>query len=81
MTGVQTCALPISAAHALFAPISTVVDLPEEGMLDAAVGVSGSGTAYVYAFAEALERAGVAAGLPPEAAAQLARATVFSSAA
>lgn len=68
-------------ARALFEPIATVVDLPEEAMLDAAVGVSGSGTAYVYAFAEALERAGVAAGLPAEAAAELARATMVSSAA
>jgi pyrroline-5-carboxylate reductase len=70
-----------AAAHALFAPVATVVDLPGEAMLDAAVGVSGSGTAYVYAFAEALERAGVAAGLPAAAAAELARATVVSSAA
>jgi pyrroline-5-carboxylate reductase len=38
--------------------------------------VSGSGPAYVFLLAESLARAGVAAGLPPDLAARLARATV-----
>jgi len=68
-------------AHALFGPVSTLVDLEDEALMDAAGAVSASGAAYVYAFAQALERAGLAAGLPPEPARVLARATVTSAAA
>ncbi len=68
-------------AHALFAPVARVVDLDNEGLMDAATAVSGSGPAYLYAFVEALETAGVAAGLAPDAAATLARATVEGAAA
>jgi pyrroline-5-carboxylate reductase len=41
--------------------------------------VSGSGPAYVFLLAEALARAGVAAGLPEDLAAKLARETVAGS--
>ena len=68
-------------AHALFDPISTAVDLAEEGLMDAAVGVSGSAPAYLYAFTEALAAAGESLGLPAAAAARLARATMESAAA
>ena len=47
--------------------------------MDAVTAVSGSGPAYVFLLAEALARAGAAAGLPPELAATLARATVAGS--
>ena len=47
--------------------------------MDAVTAVSGSGPAYVFLLAEAMARAGVAAGLPPELAAKLARATVAGS--
>lgn len=70
-----------AVAHALFDPIATTVDLADEALLDAATGVSGSGQAYVYAFLEALTRAGTAAGLAPAEAAALARATLESGAA
>ncbi len=70
-----------AAAHALFDPIAATVELTDEGMIDAATGVSGSGQAYVYAFVEALARAGTAAGLAPAEAAALARATLESGAA
>lgn len=63
-------------AHALFDPVATAVDLDDEGLMDAATAVSGSGPGYVYAFVEALEKAGIAGGLPPEVAMKLARATV-----
>lgn len=66
-------------AHALFDPVATTVDLEAEDLMDAATAVSGSGAAYFYAFVEALTRAGEAQGLPPEAAAALARATGASS--
>ncbi len=68
-------------AHALFDPVSTAVDLADEALMDAAVGVSGSAPAYLYAFTEALAAAGETAGLPAAAAAALARATVESAAA
>ncbi len=42
--------------------------------------VSGSGPAYVFLLAEALAEAGIAAGLPAEVAARLARQTVAGAA-
>lgn len=68
-------------AHALFDAVATTADLADEGLMDAATAVSGSGPAYLYAFVEALEKAGVAGGLPPETAKALARATVTGAAA
>jgi pyrroline-5-carboxylate reductase len=68
-------------AHALFEPVATVVDLDDEALMHAATGVSGSAPAYLYAFIEALEAAGVTAGLSPEASRELARATIAGSAA
>lgn len=70
-----------AAARALFEPISAVVDLPEESLMDAAGAVSASAPAYLYAFVEALERAAEAAGLPADAARTLARRTIVSAAA
>lgn len=68
-------------AHALFDPVGVTVDLDDEGLMDAATAVSGSSPAYLYAFVEALEAAGLTVGLAPEAARTLARATVASAAA
>ncbi|MEO6340608.1 MAG: pyrroline-5-carboxylate reductase [Caulobacteraceae bacterium] len=71
----------LARAHALFDPVSTTVDLEDEALVDAATAVSGSGPAYLYAFVEALEAAGVQVGLAPDVARTLARATVASAAA
>jgi pyrroline-5-carboxylate reductase len=68
-------------AHALFAPVATVVDLADEDLMHAATGVSGSAPAYLYAFVEALEAAGVSAGLDDAAAKALARGTISGAAA
>jgi pyrroline-5-carboxylate reductase len=68
-------------ARVLFDPVATTVDLDAEALMDAATAVSGSGPAYLYAFVEALEAAGVDAGLSAEAAARLARSTVQGAAA
>lgn len=62
-------------AASLFRPIAEIVDVEEEGLIDVATAVSGSGAAYVYAFVRALARAGEAAGLSSGQAAALARAT------
>ena len=68
-------------AHALFEPVATVVDLDDEELMHAATGVSGSAPAYLYAFVEALEAAGVSAGLDDKASKALARATIAGAAA
>ncbi len=48
----------------------------DEALIDAVTAVSGSGPAYVFLLAEALARAGAAAGLPADLAERLARETV-----
>lgn len=63
-------------ADALLAAIGTVEWLDDEGLIDAVTAVSGSGPAYVFHLVECLAAAGAAAGLPPETAARLARATI-----
>lgn len=68
-------------AHALFDPLGRVVEIADEDLMHAATAVSGSGPAYLYAFAEALESAAIAAGLTPDAAATLARSTLTGAAA
>jgi pyrroline-5-carboxylate reductase len=63
-------------ADRLLAAAGAVEWIDDESLMDAVTAVSGSGPAYVFLLAETLARAGVAAGLPPQLAARLARDTV-----
>jgi pyrroline-5-carboxylate reductase len=71
----------LARAHALFEPLGAVVALTDEKQMHAATAVSGSAPAYLYAFVEALEAAGAAAGLAPKDAQRLARSTLTGAAA
>ncbi|CAM3158268.1 pyrroline-5-carboxylate reductase [Methylobacterium mesophilicum] len=64
------------AADALFSANGAVAWLADEAQIDAVTAVSGSGPAYVFLLAETLAEAGIAAGLDPDVARTLARATV-----
>jgi pyrroline-5-carboxylate reductase len=68
-------------ALALFEPLGAVVPLLDENLMHAATAVSGSAPAYLYAFIEALEAAGITAGLSADDASRLARSTVTGAAA
>ncbi len=78
--GARVDAAGRAMAEALMGAVGEVVWLADEGQMDAVTAVSGSGPAYVFHLIEALEAAALAAGLPAELAARLARATVTGSA-
>ncbi len=63
-------------AEALMGAVGKTVRLDNEGQMDAVTGLSGSGPAYVFHLIEAMARAGVAEGLPPDLALNLAKSTV-----
>lgn len=66
----------LSIADALLRATGGVEWVEDEALIDVATAVSGSGPAYVFLLAEALAAAGAKAGLPPDMADRLARATV-----
>ena len=68
-----------AVAERLLGAVGRVCWLDDEGLLDAVTAVSGSGPAYVFLLAEALEAAGVQAGLPQEVARTLARETIIGA--
>ena len=66
----------LDLAESLLEAVGQVVRLEGEHQIDAVTGLSGSGPAYVFHMIEAMAQAGVAVGLAPDLAMQLARATV-----
>jgi pyrroline-5-carboxylate reductase len=69
-------AAQMALCERLMAAVGQVLRLPGEHLMDAVTAVSGSGPAYVFHLIEAMAAAGVAEGLDPDTAMQLARATV-----
>lgn len=65
---------------ALLRAVGQVEWLADEALIDAVTAVSGSGPAYVFYMTECLAKAAEAAGLDPDLAARLARATVEGAA-
>lgn len=65
----------------LLRAVGQAVAVQDERSLDAVTGLSGSGPAYVYLFAEGFIAGGVAAGLPTPMATQLALHTLSGAAA
>ena len=63
-------------ADRLMKAVGEVSWVEDEALMHAVTAVSGSGPAYVFHLIEALRDAAIAAGLPPDLAARLARATV-----
>jgi len=66
----------LSMAEELLSAVGDTVRLTDENQMDAVTAVSGSGPAYVFHLIETLAEAGVAEGLPPALAMQLATKTV-----
>ncbi len=67
-------------AEQLLAAAGKAVWIADEARMDAVTAVSGSGPAYVFLLAEAMVDAGIAEGLPPEAARTLALQTILGAA-
>jgi len=67
-------------ADALLGAVGPTVWVEDEALMDAITATSGSGPAYVFLLAEAMQAAAVAEGLSAEAAWQLVRQTVFGAA-
>ena len=81
--GVATCYAKdpeaLQAAHALFDPIATTMDVDSDSLIDVATALSGSGAAYAYAFVRDLAQAGARRGLTADQALTLARLTVVGA--
>ena len=73
--GEHTSAEQLAQVKEVLATVGTVVEVPEH-LIRAVTGVSGSGPAYVFYLAEAMQQAGEKLGLDPETARVLAKETV-----
>lgn len=73
--GTATTPEQTRAVRRVLEAVGTVVEVPED-QVDAVTGVSGSGPAYVFLLAEAMQHAGERMGLPADVARVLAKETV-----
>ena len=71
----------MALALTLMSAVGDAVQVAEENDIHSITAVSGSGPAYVFALAEALESAAIAKDLPPEVARKLAISTIYGAAA
>ncbi|SBV35469.1 Pyrroline-5-carboxylate reductase [uncultured Stenotrophomonas sp.] len=78
--GTDVGAAERGAAQAILACAGQTRWIDDEALMDAVTAVSGSGPAYVFAFAEAMEDAALAQGLAADAARQLVVQTVLGAA-
>ncbi|MGJ4729466.1 pyrroline-5-carboxylate reductase [Luteimonas sp. SDU101] len=76
----QVDALGRERATQLLASAGQTVWIADEAQMDAVTATSGSGPAYVFLLAEAMEAAAIAQGLPPQAARTLAQQTILGAA-
>src|SRR5699024_3611386 len=67
-------------ADAVLSTAGPTVWIDDEAQMDAVTAVSGSGPAYVFLLAEAMEEAALAQGLPAEAARTLVLQTILGAA-
>lgn len=74
--GPGVTAAQMALCERLLGAVGEVARVADEGLLDAVTAVSGSGPAYVFLLAEAMERAAREQGLPPDLARQCVRATI-----
>ena len=73
--GTHTTSDQLNAVKEVLSSVATVVEV-EEHLVRAVTGVSGSGPAYVFYLAEAMQQAGEELGLPGDVARVLAKETV-----
>lgn len=76
----NTTAEQRQAAESVLRAVGVTLWLENEDLLDAVTALSGSGPAYFFYFMEAMEKAGIALGLPAETARLLTIETAFGSA-
>jgi len=78
--GAHATAADERCAAELFGGVGEVVRVKDEALMDAVTGLSGSGPAYVYRFAEGLIAGAVAEGLDPAIARRLTYQTLRGAA-
>jgi pyrroline-5-carboxylate reductase len=70
----------LDLARQLFSTAGRVLDVADEGLLDAVTAVSGSGPGFLFAYAEGMIEAGVRAGLPLDMTKVLVQETIAGAA-
>jgi pyrroline-5-carboxylate reductase len=81
VAGSHTRKADLRAVLRVFRAVGDALAVADELLLDAVTGLSGSGPAYVYRFAEALIEAGVRQGMDPAIAGRLVFGTIEGAAA